>query len=251
MRTPLLAGNWKMNTTLAEAKALIEELVKMDLTEGREVLICPPYISLAAAAELIEGTDIKLGAQNMFYENSGAFTGEVAPPMLTDIGCDYVILGHSERRQIIGETNELIARKIEAAFANELVPIVCVGETDSQRSRNETESHIRRQVTAAVEGLTREQAAQIVIAYEPIWAIGTGKTATNEQAQEVCALIRGTVAALYDDETAQQVRILYGGSVKPANIDELMAEEDIDGALVGGASLKAADFAGIINFKEA
>lgn len=251
MRTPLIAGNWKMNTTLGEAQALVADLLKLRIPEGREVLVCPPFISLAAVADRVRGSGIQVGAQNMYTEASGAFTGEIAPPMLTDLGCTYVILGHSERRQYFGETNVLVREKVEAAFAHGLIPIVCVGESEAQRESGETVAHITEQVTMAVQGLPIVAAENLVFAYEPIWAIGTGKTATKEQAQEVCSLIRKVIASLQNEAVASAVRILYGGSVKASNIDELMAEEDIDGALVGGASLKANDFAGIIAFKEA
>lgn len=251
MRIPLIAGNWKMNTTLGEAKKLMAVLVSANLLEGREVLVCPPFISVATAAKMARESRIKVGAQNMYTEASGAFTGEIAPPMLTDLGCEYVILGHSERRQYFGDTNESVRAKTKAAFHYGLTPIVCVGESEAQREAGETETFIGEQVRAAVADLPAEQVRTMVVAYEPIWAIGTGKTATKEQAQEVCAFIRQTIAALQDEATADAVRILYGGSVKAANIDELMAEPDIDGALVGGAALKAEEFIRIINFEEA
>lgn len=251
MRIPLIAGNWKMNTTLKEACTLVSELLELSIPPNREVLVCPPFISLASVVDLARDSVIQVGAQNMHTKPTGAFTGEVSPTMLADLGCTYVILGHSERRQYFGETNEWVREKVDAAFAYGLTPIVCVGETEMQRESGETVAHITEQVRAVVQGLPAERAERLVLAYEPIWAIGTGKTATKEQAQEVCRLVRRVVASIHGEKVAETVRILYGGSVKASNINELMAEPDIDGALVGGASLNVADFAGIIGFKEA
>lgn len=250
MRTPLIAGNWKMHKTGTAAAELVAELLETELNTGAQVLICPPFTALAAVEEVLEDAPVHLGAQNMHWEEQGAYTGEISPAMLVDAGCEYVILGHSERRQLFGETDEGVARKAAAAFAHRLIPVICCGETEAQRDAGETAAHIRSQVTAAVRGLSAADAAQAVIAYEPIWAIGTGKTATTEQAQEVCRLIREVLAEVQNEEVAQAVRILYGGSVKPANIAALMAQPDIDGALVGGASLTATDFAGIVNYGE-
>lgn len=250
MRTPLIAGNWKMHMTGTAAAELVAELLETELNTGAQVLICPPFTALAAVEEVLEDAPVHLGAQNMHWEEQGAYTGEISPAMLVDAGCEYVILGHSERRQLFGETDEGVARKAAAAFAHRLIPVICCGETEAQRDAGETAAHIRSQVTAAVRGLSAADAAQAVIAYEPIWAIGTGKTATTEQAQEVCRLIREVLAEVQNEEVAQAVRILYGGSVKPANIAALMAQPDIDGALVGGASLTATDFAGIVNYGE-
>lgn len=248
MRKQIIAGNWKMHTDLAEATILVEG-IKAVLAEGevtREVVVCPPFTGLSTVADLIEDTDVRLGAQNMYFEPKGAFTGEVSPLMLTDVGCHYVILGHSERREYFGESDALINQKIKAAFQYDLIPILCVGESLAQREANETQSFIDSQLTAGLEGLTAEQVSQMVIAYEPIWAIGTGKTATAEQAGEVCTAIRAKVAALFDKETAEALRIQYGGSVKGSNAKEILSQPDIDGALVGGASLKADDFMAII-----
>lgn len=248
MRKQIIAGNWKMHTDLAEATILVEG-IKAALAEGevsREVVVCPPFTGLSTVADLIEDTDVRLGAQNMFFEPKGAFTGEVSPLMLTDVGCHYVILGHSERREYFSESDALINQKIKAAFQYDLIPILCVGESLAQREANETQSFIDSQLTAGLEGLTAEQVSQMVIAYEPIWAIGTGKTATAEQAGEVCTAIRAKVAALFDAATAEALRIQYGGSVKGSNAKEILSQPDIDGALVGGASLKADDFMAII-----
>lgn len=248
MRKQIIAGNWKMHTDLAEATILVEG-IKAALAEGevsREVVVCPPFTGLSTVADLIEDTDVRLGAQNMYFEPKGAFTGEVSPLMLTDVGCHYVILGHSERREYFSESDALINQKIKAAFQYDLIPILCVGESLAQREANETQSFIDSQLTAGLEGLTAEQVSQMVIAYEPIWAIGTGKTATAEQAGEVCTAIRAKVAALFDAATAEALRIQYGGSVKGSNAKEVLSQPDIDGALVGGASLKADDFMAII-----
>ena len=248
MRKQILAGNWKMHTDLAEATILVEG-IKAALTEGevsREVVVCPPFTGLSTVADLIEDTEVRLGAQNMYFEPKGAFTGEVSPLMLTDVGCHYVILGHSERREYFGETDALINQKIKAAFQYDLIPILCVGESLAQREANETQTFINSQLTAGLADLTAEQVSQMVIAYEPIWAIGTGKTATAEQAGEVCTAIRAKVAELFDKETAEVLRIQYGGSVKGSNAQEILSQLDIDGALVGGASLKADDFMAII-----
>lgn len=248
MRKQIIAGNWKMHTDLAEATILVEG-IKAALAEGEvscEVVVCPPFTGLSTVADLIEDTDVRLGAQNMYFEPKGAFTGEVSPLMLTDVGCHYVILGHSERREYFSESDALINQKIKAAFQYDLIPILCVGESLAQREANETQSFIDSQLTAGLEGLTAEQVSQMVIAYEPIWAIGTGKTATAEQAGEVCTAIRAKVAALFDAATAEALRIQYGGSVKGSNAKEILSQPDIDGALVGGASLKADDFMAII-----
>ena len=248
MRKQIIAGNWKMHTDLAEATILVEG-IKAALTEGevsREVVVCPPFTGLSTVADLIEDTEVRLGAQNMYFEPKGAFTGEVSPLMLTDVGCHYVILGHSERREYFGETDALINQKIKVAFQYDLIPILCVGESLAQREANETQTFINSQLTAGLADLTAEQVSQMVIAYEPIWAIGTGKTATAEQAGEVCTAIRAKVAELFDKETAEVLRIQYGGSVKGSNAQEILSQLDIDGALVGGASLKADDFMAII-----
>ncbi|WP_110516334.1 triose-phosphate isomerase [Herpetosiphon llansteffanensis] len=250
MRRPLLAGNWKMHYGVSEGVALVEAL-SADLTDltDRDVLVCPPFTLLGSLAPLLDGTAVALGAQNMHYETKGAFTGEIAPNMLKELGCSYVILGHSERRQYFGETDELINRKAHAALANGLKPIVCVGEVKAERDSGQAESVVVGQLRGSLAGLSAEQLRSVVIAYEPVWAIGTGDTATPADAQAIHARIRAELAALSDQATADAIIIQYGGSVKPDNVDELMAQPDIDGALVGGASLKAADFIRIVRFK--
>lgn len=249
MRQQIIAGNWKMHTNLAEATILVEGLKQAlsESTTDREVVVCPPFTGLSTVCDLAEDTAIRVGAQNMHYEEKGAFTGEVSPVMVADLGCHYVILGHSERRQYFGETDELINKKIKAAFQNDIVPILCVGESLEQREANDTQAFIDSQLEAGLVDLTAEQIGQMVIAYEPIWAIGTGKTATAEQAGEVCTAIRSKVNALFGQEAADAVRIQYGGSVKGSNAKEILSQPDIDGALVGGASLKVEDFMAIIN----
>ncbi|MBS4913780.1 MAG: triose-phosphate isomerase [Veillonella sp.] len=249
MRQQIIAGNWKMHTNLAEATILVEGLKQAlsESTTDREVVVCPPFTGLSTVCDLAEDTAIRVGAQNMHYEEKGAFTGEVSPVMVADLGCHYVILGHSERRQYFGETDELINKKIKAAFQNDIVPILCVGESLEQREANETQAFIDSQLEAGLVDLSAEQIGQMVIAYEPIWAIGTGKTATAEQAGEVCTAIRSKVNALFGQEAADAVRIQYGGSVKGSNAKEILSQPDIDGALVGGASLKVEDFMAIIN----
>lgn len=250
MRTPLIAGNWKMYKTVGEAVELVEALLA-DLGDAtdREVLVCPPFTALYPLSPLLAETPIALGAQDMFYEAQGAFTGAVAPGMLRDVGCSYVIVGHSERRQIFGENDALINKKLLAALKNDLRPILCVGESKPQRDSGEAESIVVAQVRADLAGVSAEQMSNVVIAYEPIWAIGTGDTATPADAQAMHATIRATLADLFGDDVAQAVRIQYGGSVKPDNVDELMSQPDIDGALVGGASLKADSFLRIVHFQ--
>ncbi len=250
MRTPLIAGNWKMYKTVGEATLLVRELLAGlgELTD-REAIVCPPFTALAAVAPLLTNTPLGLGAQNLYPEAQGAFTGEVSPPMLVDIGCRYVIVGHSERRQYFGESDAFVNRKLRAALAYGLRPIVCVGESKPQRDAGQAEPIVTAQVRAALVDVTPEQMLNVVIAYEPIWAIGTGDTATPADAQAMHAAIRATLHELYGAEIAAAVRIQYGGSVKPDNIDELMAQPDIDGALVGGASLQAASFLRIIHYR--
>jgi len=239
MRRPILAGNWKMNMTIAQATDFVRTIRRgLNEIKGVERVLCPPFTALAAVKELLQATDIGLGAQNMHWEEKGAYTGEVSPLMLKEL-CRYVILGHSERRAYFGETDQGINRKIRAALAHGLIPIVCVGETEAQYDAGQTEAVVGGQVRDCLVGLSAAQVAGLVIAYEPVWAIGTGKAATAAGAGAVIGLtIRGTIARLYDEATAQAVRVQYGGSVTPANIAELMAHPDIDGALVGGASLK-------------
>lgn len=247
-RIPLIAGNWKMHYTLEEALGVVKELVPLVETATAEVVLCVPFIHLSALKKALDGTNIKLGAQNMHFEEKGAFTGEVSPGMLEGLALDYVILGHSERRQYFNETNETVNKKLQAAFNHKLSPILCIGESLEMREANETEDHLERQLKEGLANLSPEQMMELVIAYEPIWAIGTGKTATAEEANDTIAFIRKIIRQLYDEPVAQAVRILYGGSVKPDTIKEQMSMSDIDGALVGGASLKAQDFAAIVNF---
>jgi triosephosphate isomerase (TIM) len=244
-RRPLMAANWKMNKTIEESERFLAEFLP-SIPDGEcEVVICPAYTSLRAAVDHCVQSRVKVAAQNMHEAESGAFTGEVSAPMLLELGVDGVILGHSERRQHFGETDEALARKVPAALAAGLEPILCVGEREEQRDAGETDAVLRRQIDADLAGVDEEQLGEVVIAYEPVWAIGTGRTATPEQAQEAIELIRARVGARSADAAAQ-VRILYGGSVKPGNAAELVAQDDIDGALVGGASLDPGDFAAIV-----
>jgi triosephosphate isomerase len=247
LRRPLIAGNWKMYKTGPQAVALVEALLAGLATEN-EVVIAPPFTALAAVAPLLRGRPLALAGQNMHEANEGAFTGEISPVMLRDVGCTHVILGHSERRQIFGETDEGVARKARAAYTHGLTPIACVGETLAERESDRTMEVVERQVERALRALTPEQVAVGVVAYEPVWAIGTGRNATPEQAQEVHTAIRRLIARSHGDPAAAAVRILYGGSVKPDNIASLMAQPDVDGALVGGASLDAASFLRIVHF---
>ncbi len=250
MRKPFMAGNWKMHKTAAEASALAAELAAACRgLDDIDIAVAPPFTSLAAVRKGLEGTAIALGGQNMHWENKGAFTGEISPVMLRDAGCRYVILGHSERRQFFGETDETVNRKVLAAFSNSLIPILCVGESEEERDRNVTFVVVDRQVGGALANVTASQLANLVVAYEPIWAIGTGRTATPVQAQEVHQAIRAKLGKLFGNDAAAGVRILYGGSVKPDNVDTLMAEPDIDGALVGGASLEARSYERICRFE--
>jgi triosephosphate isomerase (TIM) len=249
-RVPLIAGNWKMNGARGEALALGRELAKsVGQVQDREVVVAPPFPALEVVREAIDGTDIRLAGQNVYWEPKGAFTGEVSVGMLREAGCTYVIIGHSERRQYFGETNETVNRRLHACLAGNLTAIVCVGETLEEREADATAAVIERQVESAFAGVRSDQLAGCVIAYEPVWAIGTGRTATPGQAQEVHHAIRRQLVGLGSATTAERVRILYGGSVKPDNIDTLMAEPDIDGALVGGASLDAAAFTRIVRYQ--
>lgn len=247
MRKSVVAGNWKMNKTASEAEALAEG-IKIELANETkvDVILCPTFTALKSVADVISGSNLKLGAQNMHWENGGAYTGEIAPGMLRDLYCKYVILGHSERRQYFGETDDVVNTKAKAAIANGLTPIICVGETLEQREAGTTNEVNETQVRGCYAGIDAGQAKDTIIAYEPVWAIGTGKTATPEMAQEVHAHIRSVLSDLYDDATAQAVRIQYGGSMKPANAAELMAQEDIDGGLIGGAALDATSFIEIV-----
>jgi triosephosphate isomerase (TIM) len=243
MRKPIIAGNWKMHKVLSEANSFIEEVKGLiPSTEKVDAVVCSPALFLGNLVQLSKGTDIKIGAQNMHFEESGAYTGENSPVALADLGVSYVIIGHSERREMFAETDETVNKKTLAAFRHGLIPIVCCGESLEQRENGETNQVVGAQVEKALAGLTEEQVQQTVLAYEPIWAIGTGKTASAEDANEVCAHIRATVSTQFSDAAANSVRIQYGGSVKPSNIKELLSMSDIDGALVGGASLEAQSF---------
>ncbi|ADU31759.1 triose-phosphate isomerase [Evansella cellulosilytica] len=243
MRKPIIAGNWKMNKTKGEALSFIEEVKSaVPSKDVVESVICAPDLFLDALVSATEGSDVEVGAQNMHFEESGAFTGETSPVALKDLGVSYVVIGHSERREMFGETDESVNQKVHAAFNHGLTPIVCVGETLEEREGNKTSEVVTTQVTAALKGLSEEQVKATVIAYEPIWAIGTGKTASSEDANETCGVIRQVVKSIVSDSAAEAVRIQYGGSVKPANIGELLAQSDIDGALVGGASLEAKSY---------
>lgn len=243
MRKPIIAGNWKMHKTLSEAKSFVEEVKGSVPSNDRvESVICAPALFLERLVEAAKGTDVKIGAQNMHFEESGAFTGEISPVALSDIGVSYVILGHSERREMFNETDEAVNKKTLKAFQHNLIPIVCCGETLEQREAGQTNELVGNQVRIALTGLSEEQAKQTVIAYEPIWAIGTGKSSSASDANEVCAHIRSVVAEQFSQEVAEAIRIQYGGSVKPTNIAEYMSQPDIDGALVGGASLQAQDY---------
>jgi len=248
MRKPIIAGNWKMYNTSSEAKDLIEGLLPLVEKREREVVICPSFVCLSEVSNLIKDTEVVLGAQNMHYEDKGAFTGEVSPVFLKEIGVSYVILGHSERRHIFGEKDSFINNKVKAALKHGLNPILCVGETLEERETNITFEVIKNQINGSLAGLEQENLGKLVIAYEPVWAIGTGKTATKEDANEVIGYIRKLLTEKFGKDTGERTRILYGGSVKPANIKELMDMEEIDGALVGGASLNAVDFSKITNY---
>ncbi len=255
MRKPLLAANWKMNLTRREAVNMVKELLDLcgDLVaeqKDREVLICPPFYLLGdIKALLVDRFGFYLGAQNMHWASSGAYTGEISPLMLRDIGCAYVIIGHSERRAMFGETDETCAKKVLAAWEYGLIPVLCVGETLEQRKSGKTEEVVVGQLREALKGSTLDSGSRLVVAYEPVWAIGTGQTATPDDAQSTMALLRAELSNMYSERVARDIRILYGGSVKPTNIDALMAKPDIDGALVGGASLKAESFSRIVSFQ--
>jgi len=247
MRKTFIAGNWKMYKTIKEGEEVVNVL-KRELYDlaGIDIAVCPPYTLLACLDDMLESSNIGLGGQDLFWADEGAYTGEVSGRMLKDAGCHYVIIGHSERRQYFGETNDSVNKKIKAALKNELIPIVCVGETLTEREAGKTFAVLDGHISKGLAGLSQEEAAQIVIAYEPVWAIGTGKTATAEQAQEAHIYIRGLLSKLFGQEIADGIRIQYGGSVKPENIIELMGRPDVDGALVGGASLKAESFIDIV-----
>ena len=247
-RKKIIAGNWKMNMTPSEAVELVNTLKSLVVTEEADVEFCVPAIDIIPVVEAAKGSNIQVGAENMYFEEKGAYTGEISPNMLTDAGVKYVVLGHSERREYFAETNETVNKKMLKAFEHGLTPIMCCGETLEQREQGVTMDFIRQQVKVGFQNVTADQAKTAVIAYEPIWAIGTGKTATTEQAQEVCKAIRECIAEVYDEATAEAIRIQYGGSVNAATAPELFAQPDIDGGLVGGASLKP-DFGKIVNWK--
>ena len=248
MRKAIIAGNWKMNKTPAEAAQLVTELIPLVKDAQCDVVVCTPAVCFAAVAPIIEGTNVKLGAQNVHFKASGAYTGELSADMLKAAGCEYVIIGHSERRQYFGETDKTVNLRTVAAVKAGLKAIVCVGEMKDEREAGYTDMIVTYQTQMALHGLTREEVEGVVIAYEPVWAIGTGLTATDEQANETIGVIRKAVAAKYGDEVAQKLRIQYGGSMKGSNVKGLMAQPEIDGGLIGGASLKAADFAQVVNF---
>jgi len=246
LRKAVIAGNWKMNKTPAKTKLLIAELLPLAENADCEVVICVPFTSLATAVEAVHGTNIKVGAQNVHFEASGAFTGEISAPMLKEVGAEYVIIGHSERRQYFGETDETVNKRTKAALGAGLIPIVCVGELLWEREADITEEIVSRQIKLAFAGINAADAAKTVIAYEPVWAIGTGVTASNEQAQDACKLIRDRLTSMYGKPVADSITIQYGGSMNAGNAAELLAKEDVDGGLIGGASLKAEDFGVII-----
>ncbi|NLB80868.1 MAG: triose-phosphate isomerase [Clostridiaceae bacterium] len=249
VRKKIIAGNWKMNKTQQQAKQLIEEICIAVKGSTSDIVICTPFTNLGLAVQLTKNTNISVGAQNMHFEDSGAFTGEVSAEMLTEIGAEYVIIGHSERRQYFGETDETVNKKVITALSKGLIPIVCCGESLEQRENGITNEVVRTQIKIAFNSINVDLAKKVIIAYEPIWAIGTGKTATCEQANEVCSAIRSVIHELYDNDTATACRIQYGGSMNAGNAAQLLSMSDIDGGLIGGASLKAADFAVITNYK--
>ena len=247
MRKPFIAGNWKMNTNSASAVALAAGLAKeLDAIDTVDVAVCPPFVYLQSVASALSASNIAVGAQNVSFESNGAFTGEISCEMLKDTSCTYVIIGHSERRHVMGETDELVNKKIAAAINGGLLPIFCIGELLEERKAEKTNEVVVNQLKKGLAGLCEERVQAVTIAYEPVWAIGTGLTATPDQAQQVHGMIRGLLAELYSDDIAQKIRIQYGGSAKPSNTSELMAQPDVDGLLVGGASLKVEDFAAMI-----
>ncbi|HKK25754.1 MAG TPA: triose-phosphate isomerase [Gracilimonas sp.] len=252
MRRLLIAGNWKMNCGPYDAAELLEGLIekKSEINENVDVLVCPPFVSIGMAVKYLYDTDIQVGAQNLHFEENGAYTGEISGSMLAESGCNYVVIGHSERRQYFGETDTTVNKRVHKAIEHKLAPIVCVGESLDQRKSDEHFSLVKNQVTAALHDVSEKEVLDVVIAYEPIWAIGTGETATPEQAQEMHEHIRSILADLYDEDTAGQINILYGGSMKPGNANELLSLQDVDGGLIGGASLDADSFSEIITIAE-
>ncbi|MBP5627236.1 triose-phosphate isomerase [bacterium] len=249
MRTPVIAGNWKMNKTVAEAVALASEIKeKVAGVENVKIIVCPVFTAVKSVADILKGSNVKVGAQDMYWETSGAFTGEVSGEMLKEAGAEYVIIGHSERRQYFGETNETVNKKLKKAHSIGLKPIVCIGETLADRESGATEAVVEKQVREGFVGLTAEEMKGTIVAYEPVWAIGTGKTATAEQAEAVHAFVRNLISQIWDKETADAVVIQYGGSMKPENVASLLAQPDIDGGLIGGAALKADSFEKLVKF---
>lgn len=249
MRKAIIAGNWKMNKTPDEARALVEELIPLVADAECEVVVCPPFVDLCPVSKAIKGTNIHLGAQNIHWAKSGAFTGEISADMLKKFGVEYAIVGHSERRQYFGETDATVNMRAKAALENGITPIICVGESLEQRERGETDEFVASQVRGALEGISADDARRVVIAYEPIWAIGTGRTATAEMAEETITVIRETLRSIFGNDAAETVRIQYGGSMNPQNAASLMAMENIDGGLIGGASLKAEDFSKVVKYR--
>ena len=249
-RRPLIAGNWKMHLTIAEAKSLARAIMNGGIPTDRDVMLAPPYTALAAVNKALEDSSVVLASQNNGWEEKGAFTGEISPVMLKDAGCSMAIIGHSERRHIFGETDQLVNQRLAGALKYGLVPILCIGETLGERESNQTFKVLETQLRGGLTGVSSNEAGKLVIAYEPVWAIGTGKTASEDQAQEVHAFLRTLLEKMYEKNIASQIRILYGGSVKPDNVDALMSREDVDGALVGGAALQAESFIRIIHFNQ-
>lgn len=249
MRKAIIAGNWKMNKTPDEARALVEELIPLVADAECDVVVCPPFVDICPVSKAIKGTNIHLGAQNIHWAKSGAFTGEISADMLKKFGVEYAIVGHSERRQYFGETDATVNMRAKAALENGITPIICVGESLEQRERGETDEFVASQVRGALEGISADDARRVVIAYEPIWAIGTGRTATAEMAEETIIVIRKTLRSIFGNDAAETVRIQYGGSMNPQNAASLMAMENIDGGLIGGASLKAEDFSRVVKYR--
>lgn len=249
MRKPLIAGNWKMNKTPYQAQMLVRQIDSIELDDEVEALVCVPAVDLQAVNEVMDDTQLHLGAQNMHYEDHGAYTGEISAAMLKDLQVEYVILGHSERRELFGESDALIQKKVDAALAKGLLPILCVGETLEEREAGKQEEKVQGQLMSALQNVKPDDFGKLVIAYEPIWAIGTGKTASDADAEEMAAFIRRQIATMISPVAAENVRILYGGSVKPENIKKIMEQENIDGALVGGASLEAPSFISLVNYR--
>ena len=248
MRKPIIAGNWKMNKTPTEAAELVKDLLPLVKDAKCDVVVCPPAICIPAVAEVIKGTNVKLGAENVHFEAAGAYTGEISAAMLKDAGVEYVIIGHSERRQYFGETDKTVNKRTLAAVAAGLTPIVCIGELKDERETGYTDILVTYQIQMALHGLSKEQVEKVVVAYEPVWAIGTGLTATDEQANETCGVVRKAIAQVYGKEAAAKVRVQYGGSMKGSNVKGLMDQPEIDGGLIGGAALKAKDFSEVVNF---